>query len=280
MRFSINPIADSMGAEVTGIDLRQTPDQDTIDALNDAFHEFIVLCIRDQHFTPEEYLAAARLFGNPARQTNKSLNSRDFPEIGILSSEDKDIHGTGERVIRGQTWHTDHSFTARPPKATILYSIVTPKSGGETSFCNTRAAYAALPEDMKQRIDGYHAIHSYESSRSPRRMLGQTAEEKAETPDVVHPLARRHPPTGTTALFLSTTRLEKIVELDRAESDALVDKLVAHATRPQFRYDHEWRVGDMVIWDNRCSLHHANANYASDQKRLLHRIILEGEIPV
>ncbi len=280
MPFSIKPIADSMGAEITGIDLREPLDGNTIGALNDAFHEYIVLCFRDQQFTPEEYLAAARLFGKPVPQTNKSLNFNEFPEIGILSSEDKDIHGTGERVIRGQTWHSDHSFTTRPPKATILYSIVTPKAGGETSFCNTRAAYAALPDNMKARIDGYHAIHSYESSRSPRRMLGQTVEEKAETPDVVHPLARTHLATRTKALFLSTTRLERIVELDRAESDALVDELMTHVTQPRFLYDHEWRVGDMVIWDNRCSLHHANANYALDERRLLHRIILEGEIPV
>jgi len=212
-------------------------------------------------------------------QKNKHLNLEGLPEVGILSSEDKDIHGTGKRTIRGQTWHSDHSFTARPPKATILYSIVTPATGGETSFCNTRAAYKALPEATKRRIDGYKAIHSYESSRSPRPMMGRTEEETAETPDVVHPLVRRHPPTGTKALFLSTTRLERIVGLDRAESDALIDELMGHVTQPQFLYDHVWRVGDMVIWDNRCSLHHANANYPLDAKRLLHRILIEGEVP-
>lgn len=280
MQLSIKPIADSMGAEVTGLDLREPLDQATVDALNDAFHEHIVLCIRDQEFTPEQYVAAARLFGTPVQQTNKHLNFPELPEIGVLSSEDRDVHGTGERIIRGQTWHSDHSFTARPPKATILYSIVTPETGAETSFCNTRAAYEALPAETKKRIDGYRAIHSYESSRSPRPMMGQTDAEKSETPDVVHPLARRHLPTGKKALFMSTTRLERIVDLNRAASDALVDELMAHVTQPQFLYDHEWRVGDMVIWDNRCSMHHANANYPLDAKRLLHRIIIEGETPV
>lgn len=280
MQLSIKPIADIMGAEVTGLDLREPLDGATVDALNDAFHEHIVLCIRDQDFTPGEYAAAARLFGNPVQQVNKHLNFPDLPEIGVLSSEDRDVHGSGGRTIRGQTWHTDHSFTARPPKATILYSIVTPETGAETSFCNMRAAYEALPEETKRRIDGYTAIHSYESSRSPRPMMGQTMEEKSATPDVVHPLVRQHLPTGKKALFMSTTRLERIVELDRAESDALIDDLMAHATRPRFLYDHEWRVGDMVIWDNRCSMHHANANYPLDAKRLLQRIIIEGEAPV
>lgn len=280
MPLSIKPIADSMGAEVTGLDLRESLDRETVDALNDAFHEHIVLCIRDQEFTPEQYVAAARLFGEPVQQTNKHLNFPELPEIGVLSSEDRDVHGTGARIIRGQTWHTDHSFTARPPKATILYSIVTPATGAETSFCNTRAAYEALPDETKRRIDGFRAVHSYESSRSPRPMMGQTDAEKAETPDVAHPLARQHLPTGRKALFMSTTRLERIADLDRAESDALVDELMVHATQPQFLYDHEWRVGDMVIWDNRCSMHHANANYPLDAKRLLHRIIIKGEMPV
>lgn len=279
MPLSITRLSDAMGAEVEGVDLAAAVDGELANALNDALHEHIVLCIRDQHLEPTALVRAARLFGEPVEQFNSHLNFPDLPAIGVLSSDDRDVHGSGERVIRGTTWHTDHSFTARPPKATILYSLVTPASGGETSFCNTRAAYEALPAAMRERIDGLQAVHAYESSRSPRRMMVRTAEEAEQTPDVRHPLVRRLPPGGARALYLSTTRLERIDGLPREESDALVDELVAHATQDRFVYHHHWRVGDLVIWDNRCSMHHANANYAHDEHRLLHRIIIAGERP-
>jgi taurine dioxygenase len=277
--IAIQPLGESMGAEVTGLDLTESPDPGTKEALNEAFAEHIVLCIRDQALTPGQLAAAARLFGEPEIQINKRLNFPDLPEVGILSSDDRDALGTGKRVIRGTTWHTDHSFKAVPPKATILYALVVPETGGDTSFCNMRAAYEALPADTKQRIDGLEAVHTYESSRSPNRMLVRSADEIEETPDVAHPLVRKHIPTGRNALYMSTTRLERIIGLDRAESDSLVDALLAHATQPRFLYHHEWRPGDMVIWDNRCSMHHANADYPLEAKRLLHRIILQGEKP-
>lgn len=279
MALAIEPLEDTMGARVTGLDLKDEPSGEAVKALNDAFAEHIVLCIRDQDLTPEQYVGAARLFGKPMVQVNKQLNFDDLPELGVLSSDDRDELGTGERVIRGTTWHTDHSFKAVPPKATLLYALVVPESGGDTSFCDTRAAYEALPEQTKRRIDGLKAVHSYESSRSPKRMMARSEDEVRDTPDVVHPLVREHPPTGRRALYMSTTRLERIVGLDRDESDSLVDGLLAHATQPRFQYHHKWRPGDLVIWDNRCSMHHANADYPLDAKRLLHRIILEGETP-
>ena len=279
MALAIEPLEDSMGAQVTGLDLKDEPSGETVTALNDAFAEHIVLCIRDQELTPEQYVDAARLFGKPMVQVNKQLNFDELPELGVLSSDDRDELGTGERVIRGTTWHTDHSFKAVPPKATLLYALVVPESGGDTSFCDMRAAYEALSEETKRRIDGLKAVHSYESSRSPKRMMARSEDEVRDTPDVVHPLVREHPPTGRKALFMSTTRLERIVGLGRDESDALVDRLLAHATQPRFQYHHKWRPGDLVIWDNRCSMHHANADYPLDAKRLLHRIILEGETP-
>jgi alpha-ketoglutarate-dependent taurine dioxygenase len=279
MALAIEPLGESMGAAVTGLDLNAALDSDTIEELNDAFAEHIVLCIRDQDFTPPQYAAAARRFGEPVPQLNKSFNLPDLPEVGILSSEDKDDLGTGKRVIRGTTWHTDHSFWAVPPKATILYALVVPETGGDTSFCNMRAAYDALPETTRRRIDGLKAVHTYEASRSANKMVALDSDEKKATPDVVHPLVRKHLPTGKNALYLSTTRLERIIGLAREESDALIDELLDHATQPRFQYDHKWRPGDMVIWDNRCSLHHANGDYPLDAKRLLHRIILKGEPP-
>lgn len=280
MAVSINPLSEVMGAEVAGVDLRDGIDAETITRLNDALHEHVAICLRDQELTPKQYVDTARLFGQPVPQVNDHLQFPELPEIGLLSSEDKDVHGTGKRVIRGTTWHTDHSFTTRPPKATMLYALVVPENGGDTSFCNMRAAYAALPAETKARIDELQAVHTYESSRSPRKMMKLTEQEEKALPEVIHPLVRTHVPTGEKALYMSTTRLERIVGMDRAESDAMIDELLAHATQPQFQYHHRWRAGDMVIWDNRCSMHHANDDYPLNAKRLLHRIILEGEVPV
>lgn len=279
MAFAITPLGEAMGAEVTGLDLSQAVGSDTVDLLNDAFVENIVLCIREQTFTPPQYAAAARIFGTPEVQINERLNFPGLPEVGVLSSDDRDEFGTGKRVIRGTTWHTDHSFKAVPPKATMLYALVVPETGGDTSFCNMRAAYEALPEATKRRIDGLKAVHTYESSRSPNRMLARSEAEVRDTPDVVHPLVRKHLPTGRNALYLSTTRLERIVGMACEESAALIDELLAHATQPRFHYDHKWRAGDLVIWDNRCSMHHANADYPLNATRRLHRIILKGEKP-
>lgn len=279
MSLAIKPLSAQMGAEVTGVDLGSSLDASTVAALNAALDRHVVLCVRGQQLSPAQLVGAARAFGEPVAQVNDHLNFPELPAIGVLSSEDRDVLGGGERVIRGTTWHTDHSFSARPPRATILYALVVPGHGGETSFCNTRAAYAALPAAMRARLEGLRAVHSYESSRSPRRMMVRSATEVSATPDVVHPLVRTHPATGTKALYLSTTRLERIEDMDRAGSDALVDELIAHATQPCFCYDHHWQVGDLVIWDNTCSMHHANANYSSDEKRLLHRIIIAGEQP-
>jgi len=162
----------------------------------------------------------------------------------------------------------------------MLYALVVPEAGGDTSFCNTRAAYDDLPEATRRRLDGLKAVHTYQASRSANRMVALAADEKKAVPDVVHPLVRKHLPTGKNALYLSTTRLECVLGLDRAESDALIDELLAHVTQPRFLYDHKWRPGDLVIWDNRCSMHHANGDYPLDARRLLHRIILAGETPV
>ena len=279
MTLAITPLGDCLGAAATGVDLRDATAEE-IGVLAAALDRHVVLCVRDQQLTPAALLAAARRFGDPVTQVNAHLALPELPEISIVGSDITDVHGGGARHISGTTWHTDQSFTARPAKATLLYAVVIPESGGDTSFCNTRAGYAALPETTKARIDGLRAVHCYQSSRSPRPMLTRTAEEEAMTPDVIHPLVRTHPTTGDKALYMSTTRLDRILDMERAESDALIDELMAHATQARFQYHHKWRHGDLVIWDNRCSMHHANADYPPDAGRLLQRAMLAGEIPV
>jgi len=271
--LTVKPLSDHLGAEVTGVDLRHL-DVSVGAALNEAFDRHSVLCLRDQQLDKSQLRDVAKLFGEPCMQVNEFQRTEGVPEVSVLSSDHVDVHGTGERVIGGTTWHTDHSFTATPPKATLLYAVEIPTSGGETSFCNMRAAHAALDDSMRDRVDGLRAVHCYESSRSPRRMMTRTTSEREATPDVVHPLVRRNPASGAAALYLSTTRLECIEGMAREASDALLDELFAHATQSCFTYDHEWRLGDVLVWDNRCLMHHANANYALSERRVMHRAMV------
>lgn len=271
---------DTLGAIASGVDLSGSVEESTAAALRSAFDEHSILCIRAQDLGPEQLLGVANIFGTPKMQINEQQAFPQVPQIAELSSDSIDVHGTRKRVIAGTTWHTDHSFTARPPAATLLYSVEIPDSGGNTSFCNMRAAYAALPATTKARIEGLRAVHRYESSRSARKMRARSDEVKAQTPDVTHPLVRVHPPTGAKALYMSTTRLERIVGLDKDDSDALLDELLAHASQARFLCDHVWQLGDVLIWDNRCTMHHANADYPVDARRCMHRILIEGEVPI
>ncbi|MDA0655994.1 MAG: TauD/TfdA family dioxygenase [Proteobacteria bacterium] len=287
MTLQTQPLSDVMGAEALGIDLKGTLDDATIEALNDALHKHTVLCIRDQSFKGEgaEFAEATeRVFGPLAPQENMEKIDGKPPVVATISSEDYDTRGSGKRIVRAVTWHTDHSFEECPPRATVLYATEVPTKGGATSFCNMRKAYRELADETKNRIAGLTGLHKYRSDRNPNKApsirLSDEEEVRSKFSGVPQPLVRTYIPTGEKALYLSTTRLESIIGMARTESDALLDSLMAHADQPQFHYHHQWRVGDMVIWDNRCSMHRANADYPDEDRRFLYRTMVKGEIPV
>lgn len=282
MALTITPLNDLMGAEATGIDLTQPISDDEAKALNDALHEHIVLCIRDQTFDGPGFVEACKVFGELMHQTNEELCDPNLRELGMVTSDDVDRHDTKTRVVRGTSWHSDHSFTERPPSASILYGVTIPSSGGDTSFCNLRAAYAALPDDRKQHIEGLKVRHQFRSSRAGKEIFIKLKNEKERLKDHIfmHPLARLHVPTGQKTLFLNPQRMEDIVGLDRAESDAVLDEMIAHADNPDFHWNHDWRQDDMLVWDNRCSMHHANDDWPTNEKRFLYKCIVRGEVPV
>ena len=285
MAISITPLTDTIGAEVVGVDLSQDLDDRTRRLICNAWVDNVVLVFHGQALPPPDFIKAARNFGAPMRQNLESFDVPGFPDIGVVSNRDKDTTEDGKRdgkaYVRGVSWHSDHSYAEIPPKATILYGIDIPSSGGDTQFCNTRAAYEALPEETQRRIDGLAVLHVYQSSRSPRKLIGRTAEEEGRYPgNVVHPLVRTNPDTGRKAIYLNPVRAERILDIGEAESGALLDQLTKHVTQPCFQYRHKWRPGDLVIWDNRNAMHQANADYDMAEKRFLHRIMLEGERPV
>jgi taurine dioxygenase len=274
---TIAPLSAHTGAEVLGVDLTRPVDAALRARLNRAFVEHSVLVIRDQHLSPQQVLAAVQLFGEVLPQHNTKFALPECPQIHYVSNQD--FYPDGKRYIPGEGYHTDHSNAVEPPKATVLHAVKLPDRGGDTQYVNMHRAYDALPDAMKRRIDGMRALHVYQSRFSERKLMALP--ETARVPDGVwHPLVRTHPESGRRSIYLNPIRTEAIDGMAEADALALLDDLLAHATQPQFEYRHQWRQGDMVMWDNRCLLHKANGDYDMDQVRYLYRIMLKGDAPV
>jgi taurine dioxygenase len=183
----------------------------------------------------------------------------------------------GRRIIPGETFHTDHSNHPAPPKATTLYAVQLPTRGGDTQYVNMHLAYDDLPDEMKQRIEKLKALHVYLSKYSPRP-LGHISEDSLREipPPAIHPLVHTHPENRRKALYLNPVRMESISGMEDNDALALISQLMAHATQKKYEYRHQWRPGDMVIWDNRSVMHQANADYDMNQRRYLWRLMLKG----
>ncbi len=280
MSLAVQRVGEALGAAATGIDLNRPLDGGTLDALHQALLDHLVLAIREQSLTPGAYLAAMRAFGKPMTQVRAGSRHPEVPEIMILSSEDRDVMGGGQRLVVGAHWHSDDSYKAVPCSLTMLYGVEVPETGGDTQFANMYRAYDDLPPGTKRRIAGLEVVHKYDSPRKGTAIATLRADEAAQLPDVVHPLVRRHPETHRQALYMNPNRMSHVVGMDRGESDRLLDELTQHAIQPRYQYRHKWRRGDIVIWDNRCTMHKANADYPEGARRLMHRIIVEGTVPV
>jgi taurine dioxygenase len=267
-----------MALAVTGIDLNRPPDKATRSALLQALNQNLVLCIRDQSLQPRAFRDAMTIFGTPVARTQIAQH-RDCGDVNIISSEDRDELGDGMRLVNGAHWHTDDSFMREPCSLTMLYGVVVPSTGGDTQFTNMYAAYEDLSVHMRQRIDGLKVVHRYDSSRKRTRVATRSVTDMAAMPDAIHPLVRTHPETRRRALYLNPNRMEQVVGLDRSESDRLLDELITHSTDPKYQYRHKWRQGDVVIWDNRCTMHKANADYPDGEKRVMQRVVVAGTAP-
>lgn len=275
--MKISPLSKVMGAEVTGVDLNRTLCAAERDQLYQAFLDHLVLCVRGQSFADVgAFLNAARHFGEPKIQHMESFRIDDHPEAGVVSSEDRDVKD-GKRIIRGTLFHTDESFVATPPKATILYAIDVPSRGGDTRYINMRKAYDTLDDATKAEIRKRTAIHYYGKKRAGRKVPSLTEAQMKETPPVSHPIVRTHDETGAKALYVHETMTDYVADMAPEASEALLRRLYDHSTQnPDFQYHHQWRNGDFVMWDNRATLHAATADYEAHEKRLLYRTVLKG----
>ena len=282
MTLQIRPLSDALGAEVAGVDWTQPLSDTTVAAIKDAFLTYHLLCLRSAPLAPAAFAQVGRYFGEPQIQLLRNMRVEEAPEVSVFNSTYKKAEDKPADLFldRRSGWHTDDSYFAVPAKVTLLQALEIPEHGGETRFCNARAAYEDLSAELRARLDGLRAIHSYDTLRAPARALKRTREEAAETPDVVHPLIRTHDETGGRALYFNSNRTDRIPDMEREESDALLDQIHAHMTQPHYQYHHAWRVGDVLMWDNRSVTHSVNMDFPPGQRRIHQRILLKGSVPV
>jgi len=273
--FAIRPLSPTFAAEVVGLDLRNPLDEAARREVYDAFVRYHVLCFRDQRLTPEEQIAFSEQFGTLERHIARN-RSAGHPLLHVVSNLGPDGKPSGKVGSTG--WHSDKSFRPEPSLATILHAVTMPPAGGDTCFADMEAAYVALPEDRKAALAGVRVIHSWELSRE-KLGLKATADEIADAPPMAHPLVRVHPDSGRRSLFMGE-HASHFEGGPIAEGRAALTELEAHATQERFVYRHHWRMGDVLMWDNRCLLHRADPNFdAAMYPRVLHRTCLRGTAP-
>ncbi len=277
-RIDVRPCDGALGAEIFGVDLAEDPGDEVTEEIHRAWLEHQVLIFRDQQITPAQQVAFAARLGE--------LDV--YPFLAPLPEQTEIIPIIKEKDTRfnfGGGWHTDTPYQETPPKATMLYALDVPTSGGDTLFANMYAAYEALSPGMKDMIEGLRAVYTaakvhgrqgyYKNADHPMARLGtpERAEERYE-----HPIARTHPETGRKALFVSLAHIERLSRMRAEESQPLLEQLAKFATRAEFTTRLRWREGSLVIWDNRCVQHYALNDYPG-QRREMHRLTLKGDKP-
>lgn len=278
------PLDAPLGAEIRGVDLSKPLDAAAQAAIVQAWHDNLGLLIRNQTLTDTQLIAFSKIFGElEMAPPNKSGSHwiEGYPELACISNITKDGQAIGSLGNGEAIWHTDMSFMEEPPTASLLYSLEVPSSGGGTHLLNMYKAYETLPDDLKERIEGRVAVHdaTYTSAGEVRKkfadFVGTTDPEKA--PGARHPLVRVHPATGRKALYLGRRSGASNV-LGEADT-ALWDALWAHCTEGDLAWGHDWAVGDLLIWDNRCLMHYRES-FDNGERRMMHRTQTKGEAPI
>ena len=281
MDLQVRPLSKTFGAEIVGNISFDNLSKKNIDFLNYNFIKYQLICMRGKPLNAVRLLKIANYFGKPHKEITRQHWISKAPEISLLDSSYKNYEEKPKnpKLNRRNGWHTDHSFTKMPPKATILHGHKVTSKAGHTRFCNTKKAYEDLHENKKLFYNKLKVVHSYDTIRAPARAVERTAEEKNETPDVVHPLIRAHDDNGSKSIYFNSNRTDRVLGYSRKESDKLLDEIHLHTTKLKYRYDHKWKIGDIVIWDNRNLIHSVNVNYPIGEPRIHLRTILKGKKP-
>jgi len=289
------PSGAAVGAEIRGVDLSKPVPEATKAILRRAWADHLVLLWRNQNLPDTSFLDAATIFGAPREPAARKYEVAGgykiggrrvllHPHVSLISN----LNEEGEPVVDNGglgsyevVWHSDNSYAEVPPAGSMLYAVVLPTNGGgDTYFNNQYLAYDELPDDLKKAIDGKKQLH--DASRNSAGVLRPTVKlptKPEEVPGPVHPIVRKHPVTGKRALYLGRRRQwpsNYILGMSNEESEALLDRLWAHATQEKYAWKHVWRLGDLVLWDNRCAMHF-RSEVDSLQARVLYRTVIDGE---
>ena len=280
-RLTVRPLHPALGAEVRGIDMRQPLDDATRQALFDAWTQHLVLVFPGQPVTDEEHVAFTRFLGEPEIFHQAIIKSKRVREIFRVSNVNDEgllmppTDPTVRQLSLAQYWHTDSSYLPIPCVGALLHGVEVSRSGGETQFTNMYSVYDAMPAALKQRIAGRKARHNFENMHTLKPLKPMTDAERAAVPPVWHPLVRKHPVSGRTSLYISPIYNDEVEGLSPADSRALIAELADFAGRPEFVYSHSWETDDVVMWDNRCTMHQVTA-FDPAERRVMHRTTLVG----
>jgi taurine dioxygenase len=281
--MQVSPLSQRFGAAITGVDLERPLDDEEFAQIHRVFVDNKLLCFKNQSLSAKGQIEFSRRFGPLEVHLLTQYNHPDHPEIFRLSNRVVDGKPMGI-ADGGSYWHSDFAFQEHPAKATILNALEIPPEGGDTLFVDMEAAYEALSPEWQQRLDGLRAVHRYRrkqaaDGQSTRVELNEA--QKAQTPDVIHPLIRTNVDTGRKSIFAHKGMTAEIVGLSPQESDEILGFLFDHTIKPDFRYDFSWSPGDVVMWDNRSTMHSATTrDLPAGLYRSLYRTTVRGERPV
>ncbi len=278
VQLRTRPLKQGFGVEIQDVDLARV-DEATMSSVIHTFHRHGVMLVRGQDLSPDAMLRFARLFGPLETHTLLQYTLPDYPHIYVLSNRKVNGEFIGAHN-EGIGWHTDLSYKDCPVMSTMLYGIETPPEGADTLIADMCAAYEALPAERQKSLEGkriHHSYHRFMAARDDRAPL--TEEQKALTPDVFHPLLRTHPADGRRSLYIGTGTVHAIEGMTNPEGKALVDELVEFATQERFIYRHKWQTGDLLMWDNRCTLHSGTRYDDIRYTRYIHRVMVQGDRP-
>jgi alpha-ketoglutarate-dependent taurine dioxygenase len=284
-RLAVRKLGSALGAEVRGVDMRRPLDAQTFGELHDIWMEHLVLVFPEQRVTDAEHVAFTRNFGEPEIFHQKIIRSERVKEIFRVSNVDENgvlmppDHPVAQQVALAQSWHTDSSYRSIPCTGALLHGVEVSRTGGETQFTNMYLAYEALPELLKRQIEGRKAKHDFAFLQTQAKLKPLTEEERAAMPAIWQPMVRKHPVTGRKSLYISPLYNDEVEGMSPEESVKLIAELTRIAEEPRFVYAHRWEPDDVLLWDNRCTMHQVTP-FDPRERRVMHRTTIVGTEPV
>ena len=278
--MKIVPLSDALGAEIKDIDICKLQTNQTLKTIEDAFNKYIILLMRDQHISLDQQVHFASYFGELGNRYSPGTEPKELDEYGqhvmMITNVRKDGNPIGSLPDGEMTFHADTPYYEFPSKATMLYAMEITSWGGNTLFSNCYKAAEQLPDNLKRVLEGKKAMHVYEYGTTLKK---KNKYNREIIPHFAHPVFRKHPISNKSSLFVSELMTEEILGLSHKDSNEILAFLFEHQKSPAFIYEHKWKIGDLIIWDNRCSIH-ARTDFPHNERRMLRRLTIEDQYPV